>query len=60
VPGGAIYDPADQTLIEAKGTTTREAIRMAIGQLSDYRRFVTDARKLAVLVPGSPGWVRMS
>jgi hypothetical protein len=49
-----LYDPADQTLIEAKGTTTREAIRMAIGQLYDYRRFVHDARRLAVLVPTAP------
>jgi hypothetical protein len=49
-----LYDPVDQTLIEAKGTTTREAIRMAIGQLSDYRRFVTDAQNLAVLVPAAP------
>ena len=49
-----LYDPVDQTLIEAKGTTTREAIRMAIGQLLDYRRFVSDARTLAVLVPTAP------
>jgi hypothetical protein len=49
-----LYDPVDHTLVEAKGTTTREAIRMAIGQLCDYRRFVSEARHLAVLVPTAP------
>ena len=38
---------------EAKGTVTREAIRMAVGQLLDYSRFV-DQAKLAVLLPEVP------
>jgi hypothetical protein len=40
-------------LIEAKGTVTREAIRMAIGQLADYGRFYPEADK-AVLLPQRP------
>ncbi len=46
-----LFERAANLLIEAKGTVTREAIRMAIGQLLDYRRFVTPSPRLAVLVP---------
>ncbi|NEC27174.1 restriction endonuclease [Streptomyces sp. SID8111] len=40
-------------LIEAKGSVTRENVRMAIGQLADYGRFL-DARHRAILVPSEP------
>ena len=40
-------------LVEAKGTVTREAVRMALGQLIDYARFVPSAR-LAILLPSKP------
>jgi hypothetical protein len=46
-----LFDRTSNLLIEAKGTVTREAIRMSIGQLLDYRRFVTPSPRLAVLVP---------
>jgi hypothetical protein len=46
-----LYEPASNLLIEAKGTVTREAIRMAVGQLLDYARFITPKPQLAVLVP---------
>lgn len=46
-----LFERAANVLIEAKGTVTREAIRMAIGQLLDYRRFITPEPRLAVLVP---------
>lgn len=51
-----LYDATTGTLVEAKGTVERNAIRMAIGQLADYRRFVEDGqpRHLAVLVPSQP------
>jgi hypothetical protein len=49
-----LYDDATGTLIEAKGTVERGAIRMAIGQLADYRRFVDNARYCAVLLPSRP------
>ena len=49
-----LRDASANTLVEAKGSVSREAIRMAIGQLADYRRFTgTDAR-LGVLVPEAP------
>ncbi|HVK66294.1 MAG TPA: hypothetical protein VM694_17545 [Polyangium sp.] len=50
-----IYVPERQQLIEAKGVVTREAIRMAIGQLFDYRRFTPQGTRLAVLLPRYPG-----
>lgn len=41
-------------LVEAKSSDARYAIRMAIGQLHDYRRFESSAPELAVLVPKEP------
>jgi hypothetical protein len=41
-------------LVEAKATEARYAIRMAIGQLHDYRRFEPTTPELAVLVPREP------
>ena len=41
-------------LVEAKSTDARYAIRSAIGQLYDYRRFEPSAPELAVLVPTEP------
>lgn len=58
-PGEAIalysdlWDETARTLIEAKGLVTREQLRMAVGQLLDYGRFV-DHQNLAVLIPSQP------
>lgn len=41
-------------LVEAKATDARHAVRMAIGQLYDYRRFEATAPGLAVLLPREP------
>jgi hypothetical protein len=50
-----LYDATTKTLFEAKGTVERGAIRMAIGQLADYKRFIdSGAARLAVLVPSEP------
>lgn len=49
-----LYDPDSNTIIESKGTVTRESIRMAIGQLLDYSRFTPGVPKLAVLLPERP------
>jgi hypothetical protein len=48
-----LLDESREALIEAKGTVTREALRMAVGQLADYGRFIPHKRK-AVLVPSRP------
>ncbi len=49
-----LIDRTTNTLYEAKGTVERGAIRMAVGQLLDYRRFIEPAPRLAVLVPTMP------
>ncbi|SDQ51608.1 hypothetical protein [Thermostaphylospora chromogena] len=50
-----LYDVTAHVLYEAKGTSSREDVRMAIGQLLDYRRHVNPADpKLAVLLPEKP------
>lgn len=48
-----LWDTTSRDLIEAKATVSREHLRMAVGQLLDYRRFV-DAATLTVLVPSRP------
>jgi hypothetical protein len=49
-----LYDDTTGELIEAKGVVTREAIRMAIGQLIDYRRFFEPPPRMVLLVPKKP------
>jgi hypothetical protein len=50
-----LYDATSGVLIEAKGSVERNAIRTAIGQLADYRRFIEGGpRHLAVLLPARP------
>ncbi|MGW3442017.1 hypothetical protein [Streptomyces sp. NPDC001076] len=51
-----LYDATDNALYEAKGLPTRDNVRMAIGQLLDYRRHldVPDGLRLAVLLPSEP------
>ena len=48
------FDPARNLLIEAKGSTSRNHIRTAIGQLLDYRRFINPQPDLAILLPSQP------
>ncbi|MFD3541821.1 hypothetical protein ACFWUQ_20310 [Streptomyces sp. NPDC058662] len=51
-----VYDETDHVLYEAKGQTTRDNVRMAIGQLADYRRHIKNMERLrvAVLLPSAP------
>jgi hypothetical protein len=53
-----LYEPQRKQLIEAKASTRREHIRMAIGQLLDYANLSKAAGlgtpKLAVLLPSRP------
>jgi len=46
-------------LIEAKNSDSRDAIRQAIGQLYDYRRFHQSPVHLAVLLPYPPNAERL-
>ena len=49
-----LYDRTNNVLYEAKASSSREAVRMALGQLMDYRRFVIEDPELAVLLPVRP------
>lgn len=48
-----IFLPGKNLLIEAKGSAQRGCVRMAIGQLADYRRFF-DNPSCAILLPSEP------
>ena len=49
------FDPDKNMLIEAKSNTSRPAVRMAIGQLLDYRRAMRPKKpNLAMLLPQMP------
>jgi hypothetical protein len=49
-----IFDQTENVLYEAKGVATREAVRMALGQLLDYSRHVPGDPSPAVLLPARP------
>jgi hypothetical protein len=49
-----LYCKDDKQLVEAKGSVSRDAIRMAIGQIYDYRRFTDMGTSLAILLPEIP------
>ena len=49
-----LVDETDLVLYEAKGDVRRSSVRMAIGQLLDYRRFEPPAMGLAILLPRQP------
>jgi hypothetical protein len=49
------FDATDNVLIEAKSSTDRNSIRLAVGQLYDYRRFHDPEPALRTLLPRSPG-----
>ena len=51
-----IYDPDDGVLYEAKASSARGSVRLALGQLLDYRRHIpVDGLRSRVLVPSRPG-----
>lgn len=49
-----LFDETEQRLWEAKGSPSRSNVRMAIGQLADYRRFEQPSVQLGVLLPRRP------
>jgi hypothetical protein len=49
-----VYNETREHLIEAKAGATRGDVRMAIGQLADYGRFVPAAKRRAVLLAEKP------
>ncbi len=49
-----LYDSTTNTVVEAKGSVSRSAIRMAVGQLADYSRLVDPPPAQLILVPEKP------
>lgn len=49
-----LFDKTERTLYEAKGTVSRLAMRMAIGQLADYGRLVDPLPAGVILMPEQP------
>ncbi|WP_432854866.1 EVE domain-containing protein [Amycolatopsis sp. CA-161197] len=49
-----LFDSETNTLIEAKASNTRESVRMALGQLLDYRHHLAPDATLACLLPACP------
>lgn len=48
-----LADVTENVLYEAKGTAERMSVRLALGQVLDYGRYVENSR-LAVLLPEAP------
>jgi hypothetical protein len=49
-----LFDRTERILYEAKATPDRSKIRMAIGQLLDYGRFIAPKPQCRVLLPSQP------
>jgi hypothetical protein len=49
-----MFDKTANAIFEAKGSGTRNSIRMAIGQLADYARFAPSGIRRAVLLNERP------
>ncbi|WP_327691729.1 hypothetical protein OG870_31260 [Streptomyces sp. NBC_00461] len=54
-----LYDATDHALYEAKGSNSREDVRMALGQILDYSRYVKTPEhegepKRVILLPSAP------
>ena len=60
VPGGAhflysdLFNETRGHLVEAKASTSRGDVRMAIGQLADYARHIDSVKRRAVLLEAKP------
>ena len=50
----AVYDESRANLVEAKGSGVRGELRMAVGQLIDYGRFLDAEVGRGVLLPARP------
>lgn len=49
-----VFNVTRNQLVEAKGSGGRSSVRMAIGQLADYSRFIDPRPQLAVLLEAKP------
>lgn len=49
-----LYDHTTTELVEAKSSNSRQHVRMALGQVLDYVRYLDEAQSQAVLLPSKP------
>ena len=49
-----IYDEETRTLYEAKASADRPDVRLGLGQILDYSRFIDECEALALLLPSRP------
>jgi len=49
-----IYDEETRTLYEAKASASRPDVRLGLGQILDYSRFIDNCEALALLLPSRP------
>ncbi len=49
-----LVDETEHVLYEAKGDVRRTSVRMAIGQILDYKRFEPSSMSMAILLPREP------
>lgn len=49
-----IYDDETRTLYEAKASSARPDVRLGLGQILDYSRFIDGCEALALLLPSRP------
>ncbi|WP_141217195.1 hypothetical protein [Rhodococcus sp. 14-2470-1b] len=49
-----LFDHTNNVLYEAKASASREAVRMALGQLLDYRRHIETSPSICMLLPDRP------
>lgn len=49
-----IYEEETRTLYEAKASASRPDVRLGLGQIQDYSRFIDDCEALALLLPSRP------
>jgi hypothetical protein len=49
-----LYDTTEAVLYEAKSSTSRLHLRLGLGQILDYRRFLNEEVRTSLLVPNEP------
>ncbi|PVZ94552.1 hypothetical protein DDQ50_12695 [Amnibacterium flavum] len=49
-----VFDASESVLYEAKSVADRASSRLAVGQLLDYKRYMSDNVRLSAYLPGRP------
>lgn len=49
-----LFDEGDGVLYEAKSKSTRDSVRLGLGQVLDYKRYLAGVAKYSLLLPAAP------